>query len=260
MSDLLRRALAVNQSMFALGNETFEADGGVFVRNRDLPLMRDANHVAQVTARAPAEIDRLLARVEREFAGFPHRRFDLDPLTPPEFEARIVCGGYRPHEMLYMLLEGELRLPAKPHDVRLMDSEAAWGDYAALHEVDWNEYAGMLDEQTGRWTADVMFRSRRSKSPPARFRLAYIDGRPASYLASWEGTEGVGLVDDIYTHPDLRHRGLATALIHSGVADCRSRGAGPVVVVADPHDTPREMYEALGFRPVAIKRIYWKAS
>jgi hypothetical protein len=41
MSDLLRRALAVNQSMFALGNETFEADGGTFVRNRDLPLMRE---------------------------------------------------------------------------------------------------------------------------------------------------------------------------------------------------------------------------
>ncbi len=49
-----------------------------------------------------------------------------------------------------------------------------------------------------------------------------------------------------------------TALIHAGVADCRSRGAGAVVVVADPHDTPREMYAALGFRPVAIKRIYGK--
>jgi GNAT superfamily N-acetyltransferase len=255
---LLRHALAVNQSMFALGNETFEADGGVFVRNRELPLMRDANHVAHVTARTPKEIDRLLARVEREFAGLPHRRFDLDPLTPPEFEARLVCDGYRPHEMLYQLLEGELRLPAKPHDVRVVDSDAAWRDYEELNRIDWEMYNETLDDNSGRWTADVMFRNRRIKSPPARFWLAYVEALPVSFLASWEGTEGVGLVDDISTHAEYRHRGLATALIHRGVADCRSRGAGPVVVVADPHDTPREMYEALGFRPVAIKRIYWK--
>ncbi len=258
MNDLLRRAMDVNQATFALGNEHFEADGGVFVRNRDLPAMRDANHVANVSARTPEEIERLLARAEREFSGFSHRRFDLDPLTPPEFEARVVCDGYRPHEMLYQLLDGGLRLPCKPHDVRLVDSDAAWRDYEELNLIDWKEYNETLDENSGRWTADVMFRNRRIKSPPARFWLAYVDDRPVSFLASWEGTEGVGLVDDISTHAEYRHRGLATALIHAGVTDCRSRGAGPVVVVADPHDTPKDMYAALGFRPVAIKRIYWK--
>jgi hypothetical protein len=31
-----------------------------------------------------------------------------------------------------------------------------------------------------------------------------------------------------------------------------------VCIVCDPDDTPKEMYAALGFRPAAIKRSYWK--
>ena len=65
-------------------------------------------------------------------------------------------------------------------------------------------------------------------------------------------------MEDLFTHPEFRHRGLATALIHNCVADCRAHGAGPVVIVCDPGDTPKEMYAAIGFRPIAIKREYWK--
>ena len=68
--------------MFELGNERFEAEGAVFIRNRAIPALHDANHVARVTAATPEAIERLLARVEREFAGLPHRRFDVDADTP----------------------------------------------------------------------------------------------------------------------------------------------------------------------------------
>jgi hypothetical protein len=42
--------------------------------------------------------------------------------------------------------------------------------------------------------------------------------------------------------------------VHACVADCRARGAGPVALTADPNDTPRRMYTALGFRVVARRR------
>ena len=70
--------------------------------------------------------------------------------------------------------------------------------------------------------------------------------------------DGVGAVEDLFTHPDFRHRGLATALIHHCVAEVRSEGAGPIVISADTTDTPKRMYAALGFRPVAVKRDYLK--
>lgn len=258
MTDLARRALAVNQALLALGNEVLQADGAVFVRNRSLPAVRDANHVVHVTASTPEEIDRLLARVEREFAHLSYRRFNVDFSTPPAFEARLAHEGYRCGDYLVMVLDGEPTGEAQPHDIRLVESEADWQAYAALHELDWREYIDRLGRQEESWTANEMFRNRRIKSPPVRYWLACMDGRPAAYLASWQGIDGVGQVEDLFTHAEYRHRGLATALIRHGVADCRAHGAGPVVIVADPMDTPKMMYWALGFRPLAILRSYWR--
>ena len=98
----------MNQAFLALGMEVFEAEGATFVRDRSRPSIRDSNHVARVTASTPDEIDSLLARVEREYAGFPHRRFDLDFTTPPAFAARLAFEGYEEIDALVMLLEGEL--------------------------------------------------------------------------------------------------------------------------------------------------------
>lgn len=57
---------------------------------------------------------------------------------------------------------------------------------------------------------------------------------------------------------EFKRRGIATALVHHCVADARACGAGPVVAVTDAADTPKHMYAAMGFRPVAILRDYLK--
>jgi len=256
--DLVRRALAVNQALLALGNEVFEAEGATFVRNRAAPSIRDSNHVARVRAATPKQIDRLLARAEREYAGVPHRRFDIDVDTPPEFEARLALEGYRCEEALVMLLEGELTGDAPPHEIRPVESEAGWSAYAALHAIDWQDYTVRLGRPVEPGVGEAMVRCRRAKTPPVRWWLACVDGEPRAYFSSWEGTEGVGQVEDLFTHPEFRHRGLATALIRHSVSGCRDRGAGPVVIVADPTDTPKEMYARMGFRPVAVLREWWK--
>lgn len=259
VTDLIRRALAVNQAFLALGNERFEAEGAVFVRNRSLPAVRNCNHVAHVTASTSEEIDRLLARVEREFAGLPYRCFDLDFTAPPELEARLAHEDYRRDDVLIMVLEGDLTGEPRPHDIREIEDEAGWAAYGALSEIDWREDNQEADQDVD-WNADVVLRARRIKSPPMRYWLAYVDGEARSFASSWVLEDGMGQVEDLFTLPDFRHRGLATALIHRGVADCRERGAGPVVIASDPDDTPKNMYAALGFRPVAIKRSWWKAA
>jgi predicted N-acetyltransferase YhbS len=67
-------------------------------------------------------------------------------------------------------------------------------------------------------------------------------------------------VEDLFVDEAYRHRGLATSLIHHCVRKRREAGAGPVVIVADPTDTPKRMYAAMGFAPVAVSRGYWKPS
>lgn len=258
MTDLIRRTLAVIQAFEALGNERFEADGATIIRNREVPQIHDANHVAHVAASTPDEIERLLARVEQEFAGFSHHRFDVDFTTPPAFEARLALEGYRRWDALVLLLEGDLMGEAKAHDIREVTNEAGWQAHTALHDVEWPEYSQKIDSPFDERTAEEMMRSKRSKAPPVRYWLAHAEGQPRAYCASWEGDSGVGQVEDLFTHPDFRRRGLATALIHHCVADCRSRGAGPVVIVADANDWPKRMYAAMGFRPVAVVRTYRK--
>lgn len=258
MSDLIGRAADVNEAWLALGNEVFDVAGARFVRNRELPAKRDVNHVQKVRASTPDDIERLLQVCDREFEGFPHRAFYLDYRTPPAFEARLQLDGYQRQDALIMLLEGELNGELKAHEIRRIENDEGWAAYEALHEMDWLASNQRPGTPNATWNPSVGFRSDRIKAPPVRAWLAFDGGKPAAYFSCWEGPDGVGQVENLFTHPGHRHRGLATALIHHCVSDARRYGAGPVVIVCDPTDTPKNMYAALGFRPVAIKSAYWR--
>ena len=194
MADLTRQALAVNQAFLALGNEVFEADGARFVRNRAIPAVWDCNHVAHVTASKPEQIDRLLARADKEFNHISYRRFDVDAYTPPEFEARLSHEGYRGGDALVMVLEGGPAGEPKPCEIRPIENEADWQAYEALHEIDWRDYVDRLGRRDDVWVAESMYRARRAKSPPVRYWLAWAGagrwptwrhGRASTASARW---------------------------------------------------------------------------
>jgi GNAT superfamily N-acetyltransferase len=253
--DLVWRAIAVNAANLALGCEVFEAEGATFVRQRSNYDIRDANHIQHVRASTPPEIDRLLAQADVEFAHAPHRKFECDLDTLPEFEARLALDGYTLDLALVMLLEGDLNGSVPEHDVRpLRDGD--WLAFERLHAADWAEGREKQGLEIALDTERRMAAVQRRKSPPVRYWLVYGDGEARGYFNAWEGLDGMGQVENLFVHPDWRHRGMATALIHRCVADAREHGAGPVVIVADPTDTPMRMYAAMGFRPVAVKRSW----
>ncbi len=253
---LARRAQAVDRGFLALGHDTFVAAGARFVRAPGLPAIHDANFVTDVTAGRPDEIERLLARVEDEFAGLSHRQFLLGGASPPGVAAALLLRGYEESSSLLLVLEGALSCGDRPHDVRPLRSDDDWDAYRRLKQRDWDERAARLGLRDHQWVGPHMVREHRAKSPPAQYWLAVLDGVPRGFLASWAGLDGMGQVEDLYIEPEVRHRGLATALIHRGVADCRERGAGAVLIVADATDTPKRMYAAMGFEPVAVEHKY----
>lgn len=260
MDPLVRRAIAVDEANRSLGAEVFEACGATFVRSRALPIIHDLNHVAKVRVCAPADVDTLLDRVEREFAGYRHRQFVLDPDTPPEFEARLVHEGYDDVEAtLVMLLDGELRGAPPPHPIHPVTRAADWASYARLKRLDWSERAARLGLGPLPDVAEGLIQAYRAKVPPLRYWLALADGEPRGFFSSWEGPDGVGQVEDLFVEAPFRRRGLATALIHHAAADARRAGPTPLVIVADPTDAPKTMYAAMGFRPVAVVRKYTRA-
>jgi GNAT superfamily N-acetyltransferase len=258
-SELDARCCETIAGFLALGNERFEAHGATFIRNRDTPRRHDTNTLALIRTEGTDEIEALLRRFEVEFEGFKHRRFEIDPLTPPQFEARLAFeGGYKRSELLTLVLEGELSTRPVDADVREVVTEGEWAAYRRLDELWWREssaaYFGPYDPELH----DELSRSWRLKTPAMRSWLAWMDGEARAFLSSYPGENGVGQVEDLFTEPDYRHRGLATALISRAVADARERGAVPVLIIADPDETPRQMYAALGFRPLFLYRDFTK--
>ena len=254
-----QRAVEVNWQNLALGHEVFRADGATFVRNRRLPRIYDANFVFGITASTPAAIERLLARAAREYAGAARVTFRADPWTPSSFEARLSHDRYHPTEALVLVLEGPLRGEAPRIQIRTIEDETGWEAYRALKRMDWLEYAARTGENAGGESiGDGLAAANRLKCPPVQYVLAYQAGRVVGHCSTWEGPNGVGQVEDLFVHPASRHRGIATALLRSCVEMARARGAGPVVIVADPTDTPKEMYAALGWRPLVTCRQYGK--
>ncbi len=247
-------ALRVNAANLALGHEVFEGNGATFVRDTRYPNVYDANHVTHVTASSRDEIDALFARVEREYAHCKHRSFHTDVTTPPPVAARLALEGYTHDNALVMLLEGDLRATPKAIDIRHLADEDGWRDLERLHALDWRESSDRGGRDASPDLAPMLFAAQRVKAPPVRYFLAYVEGVARGYFNAWEGTDGVGQVENLFVEAACRHRGIAMALIARCVDDARNHGAGPVVIVADPTDTPKRMYDAMGFRPIALKR------
>jgi GNAT superfamily N-acetyltransferase len=85
-----------------------------------------------------------------------------------------------------------------------------------------------------------------------QFFLTWVEGEPVALFSSWPGIDGVGMVEDLFTLPSHRNRGIARALIHHCVADARARGADSVLIGSEPNDTPKEIYQAMGFEPTCL--------
>jgi GNAT superfamily N-acetyltransferase len=257
--DLLARAFDTLEGYYGLGSEVRDEDLARFVRNVSAPRIYDANHVSRVRAETLEEVDDVLARADEVFAGLGHRAFHLDPWTPPAFNARLLLDGYTLEEELQLLLETDVQLTRDPPpvDIRLVESDADWSGLERLTRLDHEEEARREDRPV--WDEDVtaqMVATKRAKAPALRFWLARVDDTDCAFFSSWPGDNGVGKVEDLFTDPDLRGRGIATALIVHCVHDARERGAGPILIGALPNDTPKHMYAAIGFRPYCVTRSF----
>lgn len=258
-AELAGRALRVDAALMSMGCECFEADGATWVRDRQFPDIYDANHVSAISASRAGEVDRILARAEVEYAHCNHRRYHVDFRTSPLLTARLALEGYTRDDTLLMLLEGVLQGSPKDHDVRPVHRGQDWEAYAALKAADWEEHRQRLPEpKPGPEIGEAFVRIYRRKAPALQYFLAYVDDKPAAFFSSWPGFDGIGQVEDLFTLPEYRHRGLATALMHRCVQDSRQRGARGVIIACDPTDTPKNMYRAMGFVPVALATHYLK--
>jgi GNAT superfamily N-acetyltransferase len=259
MSELVARAFDSLLGWQARGHESHAHAHASLVRDPRVPLVYDANLVAAVRARTPAEIGAVFAAADELFAALDHRHFFWDPQMPQEFEARLLLEGYAKDDDLILVLEGELAQRGPRIEVRPVESDADWRVLEALCRLDHEEEvtAGFHEPWDPEVTRQVVL-AKRVKGPDVRYVLARADGVDCAFFSAWPGENGVGQIEDLFTRADFRGRGIATALVAACVDDARKRGAGPVLIGARVNDTPKQMYAALGFRPLCIQRSYIK--
>jgi GNAT superfamily N-acetyltransferase len=98
----------------------------------------------------------------------------------------------------------------------------------------------------------------RQKAPAYQCFLAREDGVDCAYGAGVLCENGIGMVEDLFTLPAFRQRGIATAIIARAITHVRQQGAEQILIGAHATEPPKRLYAALGFAPVCITREYIK--
>jgi len=239
------------RAYLALGGDTIDGPGCLAVRQDATPLVHDVNHLQ---LGADAEPGPAFDFLETSFGDRPYRRVMTDPFTSPRLLARLSLEDYQPGRTLQGLLTGRLRGPApESWEIRPVVGDTEWRKLdrlvRALHvEIDRKTGRSVYSEEVSAQIQQV----RRRAAPRVQFFLAWDEGEAVAFFSSWPGVDGVGMVEDLFTLPSHRGRGIARALIHHCVEDARARGAKSVLIGSDPDDTPKHLYEAMGFEPVCV--------
>ena len=81
-------------------------------------------------------------------------------------------------------------------------------------------------------------------------------GAPVSLAARTPAVAGVARIAPVYTPPEHRRRGYATAVTAACTADALARDAERVVLYTDLADpSANAMYQRIGFRPIGGRRV-----
>jgi GNAT superfamily N-acetyltransferase len=227
-----------------------------YVRSPALPDIWVANHVSLVRAQRADEIDMVLERTEQALAHCAHRMFIVDALTPPAFIARLALEGYiELSPTLHMVLELELHAEPSHLELRPVERDEDWEalyDLLRANHLEKLVHGLSLREEITRG----IVAAHRAKAGAVQFFLAIVDGAPRAYGSSIVAPYGMGIVEDLFTLPAYRKRGLATALIANAIAYGRDRGMRPMLIGAFTDEPAKALYASLGFQPVCLTRQY----
>jgi GNAT superfamily N-acetyltransferase len=255
--ELVERVCAAYSRQRALGHLSERDALCCVVHDERHSQLWAANHVSAVRASTHAQIDEVMHRAERAFAHCEHRLFVVDPLTPARFVAALAQDDYNELTPTILLaLDGQLRRAPRELDIRPAASEDDWASIERLVAEDHSEGARSHGRTLSREVTRAMIASYRGKAPDCQFFIARVGRLDCAYGAGvWCG-DAIGVIEDLFTLPAYRRRGVATALIARAVAHVQARGASTVLIGAHATERPKRLYAALGFVPLCLTREY----
>ena len=239
-----------------LGNEIVEVPHGRIVANEAHPDVWDANHLDAVTATRLDEIEALLTSMEHYLAHTPWRVVHTDSFTPESFASRLALDGYvEQPAIIQMVLQHKLRA-ALVGEISPIDTEADWEMLAALVRRDHEEGARTGGKILPPEMSASIVGGYRAKHGPYRFHLVRLEGEPIAYGAVAAAPSGAGMIEDLFTLPAFRRRGVASGMIAHFSAILEAQGCACVFLGAMVGEQARHLYAKLGFRPLMLTRCW----
>ncbi|WP_371418408.1 GNAT family N-acetyltransferase [Methylocapsa sp. S129] len=139
-----------------------------------------------------------------------------------------------------------------------VNTDADWANLNRLVEINFEEglRAGRtrLPEDVVRGIVDGY----RRKSRIAQFFIAETSREPCAYGSAIVCPNDLGMLEDFFTLPQCRGRGIASAIVGHCVGHCRSKGSSSVFIGARATERAKHLYARLGFKPLMISREWVK--
>ncbi len=198
-------------------------------------------HLHGVVVHAPLDAGAAEALADERMGDLPFRRL----LAPDEALAdALATRGWQHEPVLVLGRDGALAPPeASPAE------EVPYGHVRGLRD-EWirsSPWAKGEEEVRDAHEAD----RRMFSATPTRAFATFEQGRPLAYALLLDGGRD-GMLEDVYTTPAARGRGLATAAIAAVLHAARAERHELVFVPTDAEGRSRPLYERLGFEPLAI--------
>lgn len=233
------------------GHPVIEAGGARIVATPETPDVWDVNFALPGVGADP---DEMLATLDAAMAHSAWRVVVCDVLTDPAIEAALALAGFTQGGPLIEMLaldEVKLQPPLPPATFRPVTGDADWAMLARLVDRDHTEgkRTGAIDATVG---AGLLAAMRRRS--PDDYRLIMFGDDAVGYGLSVACPGALGLIENLFTLPEMRGRGLMSAFIADAVARLRAQGCEGVFLDALAHEDAKSLYAKLGFRPVSVVR------
>ncbi|QSB05141.1 GNAT family N-acetyltransferase [Natronoglycomyces albus] len=243
-------------ALFAPAVRQFWAAGGVTTRHRagtlvthpDAPDYRMGNFACDFTTEDLSEVAELIEHTDRVVIGRD---------TGAAIAAHLALHDWQLEQELQLALSPNVAVEAPMQ----MEFQPVQGDlwdtiyrFFRLDHCEEDARAGVPTRPEAETRSGVALR--RNIAVEATYYLASAGVEPEACVAIWSNHDGVGIIEDVFVHPDARGRGIATSMLRFAVRRLRGRGVKHVLIAADINDTPKHLYHRFGFRPAYVRTSY----
>jgi GNAT superfamily N-acetyltransferase len=199
---------------------------------------------------APLGADAIEALAGKQLAGLPNQRVVVDDESHGEaLGPELTARGWAAYALLHMARDGA----APPPEARALAEEVPYGHVRGLRD-EWlrtEDWAAGEEQLRELLAGDARIFA---GTPPRAFAV-FDQGRPVAYALLLDGGRD-GMLEDVYTTPAARGRGLSTATVAAVLHAARAQRRDTVFVPTDAAAGTSALYERLGFARVTVQHIF----